>query len=116
MTTAAFDHLFLHVTSLDRSRRFYELLGLEVLFEEPGYVRFGGSGGFTVGMEERSSEEVGGPGVEIEVRVDDVDGRHAELRSAGVDFTEPPRDMPWGARHAFLRDPDGYRVSIFSAA
>ena len=113
MTT--FSHLFVHVTDLARSRRFYvDLLGLEVLLEHEGYLRVGGGTGFHLGLEERPVDEVGSAGIEIVLRVDDVDAAFRQLLDAGLTFDTEPEDMPWGARHAWLRDPDGYRLSIYS--
>jgi hypothetical protein len=33
----------------------------------------------------------------------------------GVVFEQMPKDMPWGWRHAYLRDPDGRQISLYSA-
>lgn len=114
---ASLSHVFVHVRSLADSHRFYvESLGLEVLDGGPdaGYMRLGGGGGFTMGIEERPGEEVGSIGLEIVIAVDDVDRRYAELVAQGVSFDLPPADQEWGARHAWLRDPSGYRLSIYS--
>lgn len=111
----AFSHLFVHVTDLDRSRRFYvERLGLAVLMQEEGYLRVGGGDGFHLGLEERDTDRVGAAGIEIVIRVSDVDAAYRRLVGDGVEFDAAPADMPWGARHAWLRDPDGYRLSIYS--
>jgi len=110
---AQLSHLFIHVTSLAETRRFYvDRLGLEVLAEYPGYLRIGSPGGFHFGCEELPG--VGAEGIELVISVDDVDTTHADLVAAGVGFDSAPMDMEWGARHAWLRDPSGYRVSIYS--
>jgi catechol 2,3-dioxygenase-like lactoylglutathione lyase family enzyme len=114
MSAPFLSHLFVHVVALERSRHFYvDLLGLEVLAEESGYLRLGGGDGFQMGIEERPAGEVGGSGIELVVRVPDVDVAAERLRAAGVGITAPT-DQPWGARHAWLHDPDGYRLSIYS--
>jgi catechol 2,3-dioxygenase-like lactoylglutathione lyase family enzyme len=106
-------HLFVHVASLAASRRFYvELLGLELLMEEPGYLRIGNPDGWHMGMEE--AEPIGADGIELVIRVPDVDLAHARLTAAGVTFETSPIDTEWGHRHAWLRDPSGYRLSIYS--
>lgn len=115
---AAFDHLFVHVRDLPATRRFYvEQLGLAVIWESPHgtYLRVGGGAGFSIGF------EVGGDlpaeldeGIEIRVRVADVDATWARLRDAGAPVGDPPADQVWGDRHAWLRDPSGHRVSIYS--
>jgi catechol 2,3-dioxygenase len=113
-TSTRLSHLFVHVTDLRASRAFYvDRLGLDILLEEPGYLRVGGPEGFHIGMEE-VPDHVGSEGIEIVVRVPDVDEAYERLRSLDVPFETPPQDMPWGARHAWLRDPSGYRLSIFS--
>jgi catechol 2,3-dioxygenase-like lactoylglutathione lyase family enzyme len=112
---ATLSHLFVLVSHLARSKRFYvDVLGLEVLLEENGYLRIGGASGFHMGMEEGLPDRVGSAGIEIVIQVDDIDKRYEELRASGIDFESAPSDQPWGARHAWLRDPDGYRLSIFS--
>jgi catechol 2,3-dioxygenase-like lactoylglutathione lyase family enzyme len=112
---ATLSHLFVLVSDLARSKRFYvDVLDLEALLEENGYLRVGGAGGFHIGMEEGPPERVGSNGIEIVIQVDDVDQRYAKLTAAGVEFESAPEDQPWGARHAWLRDPDGYRLSICS--
>ena len=114
MGRAGFSHCFLHVTDLERTRAFYvDRLGVEVLVEGPGYLRLGGGGGFHIGVEQRAAPEVGAPGIELELQVPDVDALASTLRQAGVSVTEPS-DQEWGARHAWLHDPDGYRLSIWS--
>jgi catechol 2,3-dioxygenase-like lactoylglutathione lyase family enzyme len=114
MDAPSFSHLSIHVRDLERTRRFYvELLGLEILSEVPGYLRIGGGDGFHIGLEERPPRDVGAPGIELVLRVADVDATAARLRAAGVPVTAPS-DQAWGARHAWLHDPDGYRLSVYS--
>ena len=114
----AFDHLFVRVRDLPATRRFYvDLLGLQVVWESPHgtYLRLGGGDGFTVGFElGRDLPAELDEGIEIRVRVADVDATWARLRDAGVAVGAPPADQRWGDRHAWLRDPSGHPVSIFS--
>jgi catechol 2,3-dioxygenase-like lactoylglutathione lyase family enzyme len=112
---SALSHLFIHVSDLSQTRRFYvDQLGLSVLMEEDGYLRIGGDDGFHMGMEARGPAEIGAAGIEIVIRVDDVDAAYGALSAEGVRFAGPPADTPWGRRHAWLTDPDGYRLSIYS--
>lgn len=109
-----FSHLFVHVKSLRESREFYvDLLGMEVLMESAEYLRVGGGGGFHIGMEEEPLA-LDSSGIEINMQVPDVDEAYQRLRAAGVAFDGAPQDMPWGARHVWLRDPSGHRLSIFT--
>jgi catechol 2,3-dioxygenase-like lactoylglutathione lyase family enzyme len=110
-----FSHLFVLVSDLARAKRFYvEDLGFDVLLETPGYLRIGTADGFHLGLEQGDPRDVGSGGIEVVIEVDDVDRAYAELSARGVRFDGPPEDQEWGARHAWLRDPDGYRLSIYS--
>lgn len=107
-------HLFLLTSDLDVARRFFiDALGLRVTVDEPGYLRVEGEGGFHIGIEQ------GDPGpansIEITIEVDDVEAAYRRALAAGVEFEGPPADQPWGARHAWFKDPDGRRMSIFQA-
>jgi lactoylglutathione lyase len=105
-------HLFVPVRSLPAARTLYvDLLGLEALVDEGGYVRIGGGGGFTMGVEEEPDGAL--KAADLVIEVDDVDATAARLRSAGVEVTDPA-DQPWGARHAWLHDPDGRPISIYT--
>lgn len=111
--SVALSHLFMLVRDLAAARRFWvEDIGLRVLQEEHGYLQVGGVDGFPIGMEQ------GEPGpanaTEICVRVADVDEACRRLVERGVAVAGPPADQEWGARHAWLTDPDGRRMSIFS--
>ncbi|MGH8935854.1 MAG: VOC family protein [Acidimicrobiia bacterium] len=52
--------------------------------------------------------------MEITIWVDDVDAMYERLVEAGVGVEGPPQVQEWGARHAWFRDGDGRRMSIYS--
>jgi catechol 2,3-dioxygenase-like lactoylglutathione lyase family enzyme len=52
--------------------------------------------------------------VQLHFHVPDVDAEYERLKVEGVEFEEPPRDMPWRWRHAYTRDPAGHTVEIYS--
>jgi catechol 2,3-dioxygenase-like lactoylglutathione lyase family enzyme len=94
-------------------RLFVELLGLEILMDEGGYLRVGGGGGFHLGIEEGDAGS--GPGLEIVVAVDDIDAVYLALQQGGIAVEVPPEEQPWGGRHLWLRDHDGRRLSVAGA-
>ena len=109
---SSLSHLFMPVRSLHDARRLYvDLLGLEVLVDEGGYVRIGGGGGFHMGVEQEPDGAI--KQADLVVRVDDVDATVALLRAEGIEVTDP-QDQEWGARHAWLHDADGRPISIYS--
>ena len=109
--SASLDHLYMQVSDLERSVAFYELLGFTTT-RWRDYVRLEGPDGVYIGMEQ-GRVAVGGS-IELVVRVDDVDRRFQELSAAGIRFDGSPADQEWGARHVWLTDPDGNRLSLFS--
>lgn len=108
-------HVYGTFSDLPAARRFWvDLIGLEVLVDGEEYVRLGSSGGYSLGMEQAPEGEA--PELEIVVRVPDVDAAYERLQGAGVETGGPPEDMAWGARHIWLRDPDGHLISIYSSS
>ena len=110
---ARLNHLFATAADLTKARAFWtDVIGLQVVRDDDAYVRVAGDGGFTMGIERASEGE--SPAIEVVVRVADVDAGYQRLVSAGIECQGPPRDTPWGARHIWLRDPDGRPVSLYS--
>ncbi len=115
-----FNHALIYVADLQRALRFYQgLLGLRVLEEEDGYARLQGrEGTTTIGLHTLSTEVPSIPSKEairLYFEVSNLDEFCKELQSKGVKFDQPPEDMPWGWRHAYLRDPDGHLISLYWA-
>ena len=107
-------HLFLEVGDLEKAKWFWlEALGLQLLEDRGVYIAVGGNGGFAIGIEQAPKAHVSPEGPEITLRVDDVDAVVERLKSLGVEIDEGPSDQPWQARHAWLHDPDGRRMSIY---
>jgi len=108
-------HLFMEVGDLEKAKRFWlDALGLQLLDDRGAYIAVGGNGGFAMGIEQAPSGTVSPDGPEITLRVDDVDAAVEHLEQVGIKIDEGPADQPWQARHAWLRDPDGRRMSIYS--
>jgi catechol 2,3-dioxygenase-like lactoylglutathione lyase family enzyme len=109
---ASLDHLYMVVTDLDRSVAFYERVGFHATRWD-GYVRLDCGNGAYIGMEQRD-DAVPGSAIELVILVDDVDVRYERLRLVGIEFEGAPEDQEWGARHVWLSDPDGNRLSLYS--
>ena len=43
---------------------------------------------------------------------DDMDATYEELRGRGVEFTQPPEQMPWSQKATWFEDPDGNRFFL----
>lgn len=103
-------------TDLDRSERFYRLLGLRLIVENDHYLRFECPAGESTFSVDRVDAVPAGEEITLYFETDDLDGEYRRLSEAGITFDQPPADMPWLWREAQLRDPDGHRLCLFHAA
>ena len=118
-----FNHAMVYSTDISRAVGFYrDLLGFEVLEEFRGgdrivYARLKPpTGDATIALhlvESGATLHTGGIRLYFEIR--NLDRFCKKLEAAGVRFSQPPKDMPWGWRHAYLDDPDGHEVSLYWA-
>lgn len=116
-----FNHAMIYVRNLPRALRFYEGgLGFRVLERQaPFYARLRSPRGrTTLALHRRAADQPMNSrteGVRLYFETPDLDGACRRLRARGVRFSDLPRDMPWGWRHAYLRDPDGHELSLYWA-
>ena len=119
-------HTMLRITDPERTRSFYEALGLE-LRRDMDIVRdgeveatnyfFGFPGQdeeieFTFNHDGRSYE-LGTAYGHVAFAVDDLDQSLAQLAAQGIEpEREPYRVREGGSRLCFVQDPDGYRVEL----
>src|SRR5919202_3696302 len=123
---ARYLHTMYRITDPDRSRAFYEALGMEFRrdldivrsgeLEATNYF-FGFPGQaeeleLTFNHDGRSYDLGTGYG-HIAIGVDDLDGTLARLKEQGIEAErEPYRVREGGSRLTFVRDPDQYRVEL----
>jgi catechol 2,3-dioxygenase-like lactoylglutathione lyase family enzyme len=109
------NHVVLHVTDLERSRRFYiDVLGFEDRNISGGppsmkasFLRCGGQGLdlFQVSGDAHGGQEMNH--MALNVAADDLDELVAGLSDAGIDASErTPRNS------VFISDPDGHRLEM----
>jgi lactoylglutathione lyase len=126
LTVSKYLHTMLRIADPERSRVFYEVLGMEFRRELP-IVRDGELEatnyffGFP-GQEEEleltfnhdgRSYELGTAYGHIAVGVDDLDATLVQLREQGIEpEREPYRVREGGSRLCFVQDPDGYRIEL----
>ena len=56
-----------------------------------------------------------GDGIRLYFEVKELDKFCERLQHGGVKFSQMPKAMPWGWKHAYLDDPDGHEVSLYWA-
>ncbi len=116
-----FNHAMIYTADYARALAFYrDVLGFRLLDEYPdAYGRLQSPGGRTTialhVLEEGQTLNPATQGVRLYFEVRDLDAFCRELADKGVAFEQMPTDMPWGWRHAYLRDPDGHELSLYWA-
>jgi catechol 2,3-dioxygenase-like lactoylglutathione lyase family enzyme len=118
-----FNHAMIYTRDVAESLKFYQgLLGLELLEEfrhesRPVYARLRSpDSDTTIALHLLGrGEELHTGGIRLYFEAADLDGFCARLEAAGAKFTQPPKTMPWGWKHAYLNDPDGHEVSVYHA-
>jgi lactoylglutathione lyase len=122
-------HTMLRITDPERSRAFYEALGMEFR-RDMDIVRDGEkeATNYFLGVPGQEEEleltfnhdgrtyELGTAYGHIALGVDDLDGTLARLKEQGIEpEREPYRVREGGSRLCFVQDPDGYRVELIES-
>jgi lactoylglutathione lyase len=123
---AKYLHTMVRVTDPERSRAFYEALGMEFRRDLP-IVRDGeleatnyffGFPGDDAELEltfnhDGRTYELGTAYGHVAFGVDDLDGTLARLAGQGIEPERPPYTVrEGGSRLCFVRDPDQYRIEL----
>ncbi len=115
-----FNHAMIYTSSLVKSLWFYrDSLGFEVL-EQIGeeYARLKSPGGdSTIALHRNPAEKANASekGIRLYFEVDNLEVFCEALERKGVKFVQKPQRMQWGWDHAYLNDPDGNELSLYSA-
>jgi len=98
---------------------FYRLFGIAAgivqIVDAPHYARFECSDGGATFSLHRSEHAPAPHGAIVYFEVRELDATVAALQSAGIVFTQLPRDEPWLWREARLRDPSGNELCLYWA-
>jgi len=119
-------HTMVRITDPERSRAFYEALGMEFRRdldivrdgEREATNYFFAFPGEDVELEltynhDGRTYELGTAYGHVAIGVDDLDGTLARLKEQGIEpEREPYRVREGGSRLCFVRDPDDYRIEI----
>jgi catechol 2,3-dioxygenase-like lactoylglutathione lyase family enzyme len=120
----SFNHAMVYSEDVGRALGFYrDLLGCKVIEDmdyggRKVYARLKaaqGDGTLALHMVEPGKTLPPGDGIRLYFEVKELDKFCGRLQAAGVKFSQMPKLMPWGWRHAYLDDPDGHEVSLYWA-
>ena len=119
-------HTMYRITDPERSKAFYQALGLEFRRESPivrngeleATLYFFGFPGQDEELEltfnhDGSTYDLGTGYGHVAIGVDDLDGTLASLAEQGIESEKPPYQVREGGSWlCFVRDPDGYRLEL----
>jgi catechol 2,3-dioxygenase-like lactoylglutathione lyase family enzyme len=116
-----FNHAMIYTGNLEQALRFYrDALGFQVVDSYPGaYARLKSpSGTNTIALHVLDAGQTVNAkteGLRLYFEVRGLDSFCTALERQGVVFDRMPENMPWGWKHAYLRDPDGHEISLYWA-
>jgi catechol 2,3-dioxygenase-like lactoylglutathione lyase family enzyme len=103
--------VILLVSDMERSADFYQnTLGLELKSKNRDWVEFFKSG-TVLALHPSKFSDVGKEGVQVGFRVSNLDDVCKKLKGKNIKFVKEPTAEKFG-KHAIIRDPDGYMISI----
>lgn len=116
------------VADLERSRAFYERLGITFCSRNrhgggPAEAWVSTNTGVTVVLHstgfaswwDATAPQPSAGSAQVDLELDSarqLDGVLSGLAALGGTTVKPPTDMPWGQRFAIVCDPDGHRVGL----
>src|SRR5437867_2420448 len=114
MSQPALNLLVIRSPDIDRSARFYQLLGLIFTKHAHGtgpehYAAELGSAAFEIYPSRDDTDST--TSTRLGFRVTNLDQTVPALQQSGAKIVSPPKDTPFG-RRAVVDDPDGHRVEL----
>ena len=104
--------IWLGVTDIDRSRKFYEELGAHFHDEESSDgIVYATMGGARLIFETLTTKSDNPAGPYLLFDVTDADALFRELESRGREIVMEPKNEPWGRQFNVL-DPDGHSLAF----
>lgn len=116
-----FNHAMIYCRDIARSLAFYgDALGFLVVETYPNaYARLRSPGSdTTIALHVLEPGQILRPsrnGLRLYFEIEDLDAFCEGLAAKRIRIDQPPKDMPWGWRHAYLKDPDGHELSLYRA-
>ncbi len=104
----------LPVRNMDAATAFCRRLGFIQIVDTPHYARFdcpNGGATFSLSLSDADFNN----GAIIYFESDRLDDWVAKLVDRGIQFDQPPTDMPYRWREAVLHDPSGNRIKLYRA-
>jgi catechol 2,3-dioxygenase-like lactoylglutathione lyase family enzyme len=117
-SSVAFNHAMIYVHHVDPALAFYSALGFRLIARFPGYARLRAPRGDASMALHQLGDDItsaAAEGIRLYFEVKNLEAFCKHLAASGIVFSQMPKVMPWGWRHAYLNDPDGHEVSLYWA-
>ena len=104
----------LPVLDMDKSVKFYQQLGFNLIVDTPHYARFEcpeGESTFSLSLDDQPYQN----GVVIYFEHEDLDNCVNALIGKGIEFAQMPTDERYLWREAVLFDPSGNKIKLYWA-
>ena len=106
-------YITLWVNEYDACLAFYrDALGLPLETSDKNFTQFDTQGTKLYLHRLGDKSPLRSRALEIHFEVPNVDAAYSRLLDRGVQFEHQPANMPWGARMAAFRDPEGNTIEI----
>jgi lactoylglutathione lyase len=106
-------YITLWVNEYDACLAFYrDVLALPLETSDENFAQFATQGTKLYLHRLRDKSPLRSRALEIHFEVPEVDDMYSKLQERGVQFEDQPANMPWGARMAAFRDPEGNAIEI----
>jgi catechol 2,3-dioxygenase-like lactoylglutathione lyase family enzyme len=115
-----FNHITIYVKNVEKSLHFYQKLLQFRLIKKyaKDYARLQSpKGKTTIALHKvRSSNKKNKTkDIVLYFETKNLESLCQKLARKGVRFSQMPKLMPWGWKHAYLKDPDGHELSLYWA-
>ena len=100
---------------IEKSIKFYQKLGLQLIVKSPHYARFVVPDGTATFSIHKTDALPKGEGITIYFEDENMDSTVKQLVKKEIKFEELPTDKSWLWREARLKDPDGNQLIIYYA-
>ena len=109
---ARISHIVLPVSNVQKSREWYvNKLGFTLERERDEAVGIKDQSGLTIFLV-KATDPLAGQKITLTIQVANVDSKHQELSTLGVNFVSAPKRQFWGYGAEVL-DPDGYMNHVW---
>lgn len=106
----------IYTNKFSESLAFYKTLGLQIIVDStPRYIRFGCPDGDSTFSLHETSNNSECSNIVLYFECEELEREVERLKNLGLMFEQEPTDQTWLWREAYLKDPTGNKICLYSA-